>query len=154
MAIKMIVFDVDGTLTDGGIYIGNDGEVMKKFNVKDGYAIHSIMPKYGMLPVIITGRTSDITYNRCKELGIDHIYQGVKDKKKKLQEIARECRIEMSEIGYIGDDVNDIECMKIVGFPACPANAVDEVKSVCKYICKKNGGDAAVREYVEMLINA
>ena len=148
----MIVFDVDGTLTDGGIFIGNDGEIMKKFDVKDGYAIHSLMPRYSMIPVIITGRKSKIVEIRAKELGIQHIHQGITDKKQKMLEIAEANDIKLSEIGYVGDDINDIECMRIVGYPACPSDAVEEVKKICKYVCSHKGGRGAVREFIEKAI--
>jgi 3-deoxy-D-manno-octulosonate 8-phosphate phosphatase (KDO 8-P phosphatase) len=150
--IKMLVMDVDGTLTDGKIYMGQDGEILKVFNVKDGYAIHEILPKYNIIPVIITGRTSRIVENRAKEIGITHIYQGIEDKTGLLRKLVQEINISMSDVAYIGDDINDLECMKICGLKGCPADAVPEIKTIADFISKKNGGEGAVREFVEKIV--
>lgn len=152
MAIKLLIMDVDGTLTDGKIYMGNNGEVMKAFDIKDGYAIHNILPLYGIIPVIITARQSDIVLNRCKELGIDHCYQGVSNKKQKLIELMAEFDCKIENIAYIGDDLIDLECMQMCGIRGCPADAVEEVKSVCNFISTKNGGNGAVREFIEWIV--
>lgn len=147
MKIKMLVMDVDGTLTDGKIYIGSQGELMKAFNVKDGYGIVQAR-KDGVLPVIITGRTSDIVVARAKELQIEELHQGISDKLTKLTEIAQRYNIQMDEIAYIGDDVNDLDCIKACGCTACPGDAIDDVKGYVNYICQKNGGEGAVREFI------
>lgn len=144
----MLVMDVDGTLTDGKIYIGSQGELMKAFDVKDGYGIVQIRKK-GVVPVIITGRESDIVTARAKELGIFELYQGVSDKLSKLKEIAHNYAASLDEVAYIGDDVNDLECIKSCGCTACPNDAVDEVKDYVKYICQNNGGNGAVREFIQ-----
>ena len=151
MKIKMLVMDVDGTLTDGCIYMGPDGEAMKAFNCQDGYGIAQILPKLGIVPVIITGRSSRIVANRAKELKIAHLHQGVADKLPKLQEIAAELGIAREEIAYIGDDLNDLECMQYCGFSACPADAVPEILQTVQYVCKRDGGRGAVREYIEYI---
>ena len=151
MKIKMLVMDVDGTLTDGCIYMGPTGEAMKAFNCQDGYGIAQILPKLGITPVIITGRSSKIVANRAAELKITHLYQGISDKLPKLQEIAQQLGIAREEIAYIGDDLNDLECMQYCGFSACPADAVPEIQRVVQYVCKRNGGRGAVREFVELL---
>ena len=143
--------DVDGTLTDGKLYIGENGEVFKAFNVKDGCGIKDILPKYGIKPVIITARKSKILEKRCAELNIEMLYQGVSDKLSCLKTIAADLVVDSSEIAYIGDDITDIECMKYCGFSACPADAVEEVKSIVNYICKTNAGNGAVRELIEIL---
>lgn len=150
--IRVFVMDVDGTLTDGKIYITSDGEFMKTFNIKDGYAIVSALRK-GIIPVIITGRTSQITAQRCNELGIEYIYQGVKDKRAKLYEVLAELDIQPEQIAYIGDDINDIECMRICGYSACPADAVNRVKDIVHYVCRAKGGRGAVREFIETFMN-
>jgi len=144
--IKMLVMDVDGTLTDGKIYIGPQGEVMKAFNVKDGYAIKHILPEMGIIPVIITGRTSAIVEYRAKELDITELYQGVSDKPEQLKKVAEKFHLTKDQIAYIGDDVNDLECIKYCGFSACPNDAVEEIKQCVDYVCNANGGDGAVRE--------
>lgn len=150
MKIKMLVMDVDGTLTDGKIYIGTNGEIMKAFDVKDGYAI-SLLRNKGIEPVIITGRNSDIVVGRAKELGIIKLYQGISDKLTKLKEVAEEMNCSENEIAYIGDDENDIECMQYCGVSGCPHDAVKKVKEIVNYICLANGGCGAIREFVEWL---
>ncbi len=149
--IKLFVMDVDGTMTDGRIYMGGNGEVMKAFDVKDGYAIINL-PKAGITPVIITGRSSDIVAARAKDLRITECYQGISDKLSKLKEIAARYGAEPSEIAYIGDDLNDLDCMAYCGYTACPADAIDEVKKTVKYVCTHNGGRGAVREFAEKMV--
>lgn len=152
MVSKYLILDVDGTLTDGKIYMGQNGEVMKAFNIKDGIGIHDILIPAGIIPVIITGRSSDIVLNRCKELGITEVYQGVKNKIEKLTEITKD----LKSVAYIGDDINDLPCMKSVkeagGIIGCPADAVHKVKEISDYICKTKGGDGAVREFIEWIM--
>ena len=150
--IKLFVMDVDGTLTDGSIYIGANGEIMKSFNVKDGYGIAQILPKVGIIPVIITGRESEIVKRRACELGITNFYQGVSDKLGLLKEIVFEKNISPEEIAYIGDDLNDLECIEFCGATACPADAVADVMREVDYICASNGGKGAVREFIEHLL--
>ena len=150
--IRVIVMDVDGTLTDGGIFMGNDGEVMKRFDIKDGYAIHDLMPAMGIIPVVITGRKSDIVQKRCKELGIEIVIQGCVDKVESLNRIVKELDVEFNDVAFIGDDINDLECMRLVGTRCCPNDAVKEIRAICEYICTKPGGYGAVREFVERII--
>lgn len=150
MDIKLLVMDVDGTLTDGKIYMSADGEMMKAFNIKDGYAIAHLDEKQ-ITPVIITGRSSEILLNRCHELGINELHQGINDKVSKLLSICEKYQIEASNVAYIGDDLNDLECMKICGYSAAPADAVDEVLASVDYVCKHRGGEGAVREFIEKL---
>lgn len=147
----MLVMDVDGTLTDGHIYIGTEGEAMKAFHVQDGYGIVHILPKIGIVPVIITGRSSKIVEKRASELKIKHLYQGVADKLAKLKEIAADAGVVPEEIAYIGDDLNDLECIRYCGITACPADAVPKVKVAVNYVCKREGGRGAVREFIERL---
>lgn len=149
--IKLLVMDVDGTLTDGRIYIGADGEVMKAFDVRDGYAIAHILPQLGIIPVIITGRRSQIVEARARELKITHLYQGVSDKLGKLKQIAGDSGLSAREIAYIGDDENDLDCIRWCGLSACPADAVPEVKAAAGYVCAHDGGRGAVREWIEYL---
>lgn len=151
MSVKMLVMDVDGTLTDGCIYIGANGEVMKVFNVKDGYAIVHLRQK-GIEPVIITGRSSDIVKERARELGITELYQGISDKLDKLKEVAEKFQCTSDEIAYIGDDLNDLDCIQYCGVTGCPNDAVDEVKSQVKYVCQHDGGRGAVREFIDNIV--
>lgn len=149
--IKLIIFDVDGTLTDGKLYIGESGEALKAFNVKDGYAIVNILPLLNITPVIITGRASKILLARCKELSITHIYQGVKNKLEKLKEICKEFDCAFENVAYIGDDLNDLECMQVCGLKGCPADAMPEVKNICDFVSTRNGGEGAVREFIDYI---
>ena len=142
--------DVDGTLTDGKIYMSAEGEMMKAFNIKDGYAIAHLGEKK-IVPVIITGRSSKILTKRCQELGIEELYQGIADKVAKLLAICKKYQIEPNNVAYIGDDLNDLECMKICGYSAAPADAAKEVLASVDYICKHRGGEGAVREFIEKL---
>ena len=152
MSIKMLVMDVDGTLTDGHIYIGAEGEMMKAFHVQDGYAIAHILPEKDIVPVIITGRSSKIVERRAVELKIAHLHQGVTDKLFKLKEISAELGISADEIAYIGDDVNDLDCIRWCGLTACPADAVSTVRKTVQYVCDRTGGNGAVREFIDWVV--
>lgn len=152
MDIKMLVMDVDGTLTDGKIYMSDNGELMKAFNIKDGYAIARLRD-YGIEPVIITGRKSEILSQRCEELKITELYQGVDNKSYKLREVCEKCGINLSQVAYIGDDLNDLPCMKICGYSACPSDAMIQVKDSVNYVCESKGGDGAVREFIDYLLS-
>lgn len=157
MRIKMLVMDVDGTLTDGKLYIGNQGEAMKAFSIKDGYAIAELLPQYGIEPVIITGRESTIVTRRCEELGIKAVFQNCKDKKEKLIEIAKDKELALINnkvigVAYIGDDIQDVPCMQISEIVGCPYDAVQSVKDMADYVSKYNGGYGAVRDFVEWLL--
>ena len=149
--IKLLVMDVDGTLTDGKIYMGENGEVMKAFNIKDGYAIANMLPEMGVIPVIITGRESLIVENRAKELGITELYQGIGNKLTQLKKVAEKYEASPEEIAYIGDDLNDLECIEYCGFSACPADAAEEVQTKSDYICKALAGEGVIREFIEVL---
>ena len=151
MSIKMLVMDVDGTLTDGCIYMGPQGEAMKAFHCQDGYAIAQILPGMGIMPVIITGRSSAIVANRAAELKIVHLYQGIGDKLAKLRAVAEELGINAEEVAYIGDDLNDLECLRYCGLTGCPADAVPEVRETVDFVSSRNGGRGAVREFVNFI---
>lgn len=154
--LKFLIMDVDGTLTDGKIYMGNDGEVCKVFDIRDGCGIHDILLPIGIIPIIITGRTSKILQNRCSEIGITEIFQGVDNKHLKLNEILFKTGYTYSNVAYMGDDINDLSCMIPIkqsgGIVGCPYNAVKRVRDLADYICEKKGGDGAVREFIEWLL--
>lgn len=155
--IKYLVMDVDGTLTDGKIYMGENGEVMKAFNIKDGYAISHILSAHGIVPIVITGRKSRIVENRCKELGIIEVHQGCLDKKEKLLEILKKYGEDtsgekISSCACIGDDILDIPLMEVCEVSGCPQDAVDEVKENTAYVSQYRGGEGAVREFVEWIL--
>lgn len=151
--IKLLVMDVDGTLTDGQIFISNQGECMKGFDVKDGYGIKHLLPQAGISSAIITGRTSQIVQQRVNELSISYLYQGISDKDLAIRELKEQLELEWENIAYIGDDLNDLPAMKLAGYTACPADAVKEVKDTCHYICNATGGHGAVRELIEWIID-
>lgn len=146
--------DVDGTLTDGKIYMGVDGEFCKAFNIKDGCGIHDLAIPAGITPIIITGRFSRILENRCKEIGIQELYQGVSDKKAELDSILNHESYE--SVAYIGDDINDLPCMETVqkagGLVGCPADAIMQVVNVADFVSSKHGGNGAVREFIEWIL--
>ena len=149
--IKLLVLDVDGTLTDGKIYIGPEGEAVKAFDVKDGYALAVLLPKMGIEPLVITGRKSEIVGKRCLELGICRVFQGVADKKKVLDDILLELGVGYENVAFMGDDIPDLELMKEAAVCGCPGDAVDAVKKECQFISGKKGGCGAVREFVEWI---
>lgn len=155
--IKYIFIDVDGTLTDGQVYIGNQGELCKGFYVRDGLGIQMAIKK-GIEPIIFTSRESEIVINRCKELGIKEIYQKIPNKKDKLIEYVEDKGLQYSEIAYIADDLNDLESMKYVGanggILGCPNDAVDEIIDICDFISNKPGGKGAVREFIEFIMKS
>ena len=149
--IKLVLLDVDGTLTDGRIYRGNNGEELKRFNVKDGYAIVNAQ-KLGIEFGIITGRKSELVEIRAKELKIKYLYQGISEKTVILEEIMKKDGLSKEEIAYMGDDLNDLLIIKQVGLSGTPKDAVDEVIQVADFVSKKNGGSGAVREFIEHIL--
>ena len=149
--IKYIILDIDGTLTDGKIYYLSSGEEMKAFNIKDGLAI-TVAQKCGIIIVVITGRESEIVERRMKELGVKEIYQGISDKKTFIKKYASENGVKLEECGYIGDDLNDLGCMKLMGFTACPNDACEEIRQIADYVAKQNAGYGAVREILEYVM--
>lgn len=150
--IKLFVMDVDGTMTDGRIYMGNNGEMFKAFDIKDGYGIHEILPAYGIDAAIMTGRTSSIVQNRARELEIKYVLQNIKNKGEELIKLADRVHCSVEEIAYIGDDIIDIDAMNLCGLKGCPSDAADEVKTVCDYISDKKGGEGAVRDFIEWIV--
>jgi len=154
MKIKLLVMDVDGTLTDGKINMGPSGEVFKAFDIKDGYAINEMLPAHGIVPAIITGRSSSIVENRARELHIDELYQGKHDKLDTLRHLMQKYGCSRENVAYIGDDILDIECMRECGLVGCPADACQQVKEIAHYVCKSGGGNGAVREFIEFIIQA
>lgn len=154
--IKYLIMDVDGTLTDGKIYIGDSGEAFKAFNVKDGCGIHDILIPAGIVPVIMTGRRSKILENRCIELGIKNLFQGIGDKAETTGDFLKSCKADYDNVAYIGDDINDIPCMELVnkngGLTGCPADASKKVTDICAFVSSRNGGEGAVRDFIEWLL--
>lgn len=149
--IRLIVLDVDGTLTNGGITYDANGIESKTFNVKDGFAIASWI-RIGRQAAIITGRNSPIVAKRAAELGITHFYQGIKDKASKLQEILDAEGITMAEVAAVGDDLNDFRMMKAAGLAFAPADASPYMEEATDIRLANRGGEGAVAEMVEYLV--
>lgn len=151
MNIKLFVMDVDGTLTDGKIYMSANGELCKAFNIKDGLGIKKLRDA-GIIPAIITGRKSDIVAQRAQELGIEEVYQGVDTKEKCLEKLVSKYQIDYENVAYIGDDENDLAVMQMVGVSFAPADAVSAVREYVDYVLSLDGGNGAVREAAEMIL--
>jgi len=150
--IELLVFDVDGCLTDGGIMYGNgDVEEFKTFNVKDGFAIVSWM-KLGRKTAIITGRSSRVVERRAKELGITYLFQDVKNKKEALEAILKEEGISFENVAAIGDDFNDLSLLRAVGLSFAPCDAVALVKAEVDVTLSLGGGKGAVREMIDIVM--
>lgn len=149
--IKTLILDVDGTLTDGTVYFGENGEAYKGFYVRDGIGIQKIM-KVGIVPVIVTSRDSRIAESRARDLGIDEVYIGVEDKKTFLEDYFKKRNINKNEIAYIADDINDLEAMRLARYRGCPADAVIEMRNVCNFVSNYRGGYGAVREFCEFIL--
>jgi len=151
--IKLIVLDVDGCLSDGKIIYSSDGSETKNFNVKDGLGITSWI-KLGNQVAIITGRNSKIVQQRAEELGIQHLFQGIKDKQSVLKELILSLNIKPYEVGAVGDDLNDYKMLKYVGRSFAPKDGVKEILELVNTTLSKNGGEGAVREMIDILVDA
>jgi len=150
--IKLIVLDVDGTLTNGQLTFDSQGVETKSFDVKDGLAIASWTKKLGLKVAIITGRNSPIVQKRAKELGIQYIYQGVHNKDEILVNILKEENISFKNVASIGDDLNDYKMLKKSYLSFCPADAVKQIQDIVNVVCSKNGGAGVVREMIEYIL--
>jgi len=149
--IKVLFLDVDGTLTDGQIYMGNNGEVFKSFHAHDAVGLRKL-PTNGIETIIITGRKSELVNIRAKEMNITEVYQGVTNKEEKIKQILKKKKIKNEEAAYIGDDENDYEAMLLCKYKACPNNATKRIKEISDFISKYDGGYGAVREYCEYIL--
>jgi 3-deoxy-D-manno-octulosonate 8-phosphate phosphatase (KDO 8-P phosphatase) len=149
--IKLLLLDVDGVMTDGGIYYSNGGDEFKRFNILDGYGILKLH-RAGLQAGIITGRISKIVERRAQDLGIDEVHQNLDDKLSVYKSIKTRHSLQDKEIAYIGDDEFDLPVLERVGFSATPANGMESVKKRVHYVCTHRGGDGAVREIIEMIL--
>ncbi|MCK5608088.1 acylneuraminate cytidylyltransferase [Candidatus Pacearchaeota archaeon] len=147
---KLLITDVDGVMTDCGMYYSENGDELKKFNTRDGMAIQ-LLREYGIKTAIITKENTKIVEQRANKLKFDEVFQGIEDKMDVLESLKNKYGFDYSEIAYIGDDINDIPVLKIVGFSFCPNDAVDDVKKICTAIAKENGGNGVVREFYELM---
>lgn len=151
--VKLLALDVDGVLTDGGLYYTDRGEELKKFNVKDGLGLKLLMQS-GIQVAIISASTSTATLYRAKKLGIEHIFIGVEDKLAQLKEICQQLQLSLEQVAYMGDDLNDLSIMKLVGCPLTVADAMPQNQAEAIYITKLAGGQGAVREICDRLISS
>ncbi|MEM1367945.1 MAG: HAD-IIIA family hydrolase [Cyanobacteria bacterium P01_H01_bin.15] len=149
--IKLLVCDIDGVLTDGSLYYGPRGEVSKKFNVKDGLGLKRLMAA-GIQVAWISSSEAVATVHRAEDLGISHVLIGVTDKVAQLKGLSQKLDIDVADIAYMGDDLVDLDVMRLVGIPIAVANAVPEVLACAQLITEKNGGDGAVREICDQIL--
>lgn len=151
--VRLMIFDVDGVLTDGGLYYGTDGEPIKRFNALDGHGI-KMLQQHGIATAIISARLSPIVSHRAKDLGIVHVFQGVADKRIAFAQLLQQTGIAASACGYLGDDVLDLPILTRVGFAASVANGHHTVQARVAYITDAIGGNGAAREVCDLILHA
>jgi YrbI family 3-deoxy-D-manno-octulosonate 8-phosphate phosphatase len=149
--IKLVMTDVDGVLTDGGRYYSNRGEIFKKFHVRDGMGVNLLL-RNGINTVIITKEDSKVVNYWAKSMNVSKVYSGIKIKENELDKICKLHKLLPSQIAFIGDDVNDLELMKKVGFSAAPHDGVAQAKKIVNYVCKAYGGKGVLREVADIIL--
>jgi YrbI family 3-deoxy-D-manno-octulosonate 8-phosphate phosphatase len=149
----MLAMDVDGVLTDAGMYYSESGDELKKFNTRDGMGI-KLLQAAGFVTAFITKEKTAIVERRGQKLAVPEVHQGIDDKLTDLTHLARKYALALEQVAYIGDDVNDLEALRAVGFSAAPADALPVVLQAVHYVCKKKGGEGAVRELADLLLAA
>jgi YrbI family 3-deoxy-D-manno-octulosonate 8-phosphate phosphatase len=150
--IKLVITDVDGVLTDGGMYYSKNGEMLKKFNTRDGMGVQ-LLHNNKIPVIIITGEKSAIVLSRAKKLSIKEVFIGIKKKESLLPKICKKFKIKESNIAYIGDDLNDLNILEQVGFSASPKDGMAIIKKKSNYVCKAKGGEGVLREIADMIIS-
>ena len=151
--IKLVITDVDGVLTDGGMYYSKDGEFLKKFNTRDAMGMELLLD-LGIKTIMLTRENSNIVKARAKKIKVSELYSGVLNKKTLLKKILKKYNVKLDQVAYIGDDLNDLEIMKSVSFSVTPSNGIDQIKKISNYVCKLNGGDGAFRELADIIISS
>lgn len=152
-AVRLMAFDVDGVLTDGALYYGESGEIMKRFHALDGHGLR-LLSESGVVVALVTGRTGPIVARRAAELGISEVHQGVRDKGEALTHLAQRLGISLDQIGFMGDDVIDLPAMQRAGFAASVADAPDYIIRAAHWVSTKPGGHGAVRQCCDLLLAA
>lgn len=150
--IKLLLTDVDGVLTDNGVYYGEQGEVLKRFSIRDGMGVERLRKLCGVDTGIVTGEVSPSVSRRAEKLQITQLHLGIKDKSGRLEEILAAGGFSWEELAFIGDDVNDLEVLQRVGLSACPGDAMKAVSGIVHYRCENKGGYGAFREFAEWII--
>ncbi len=151
--IKLLVMDVDGTLTDSAMYYSERGEELKRFSTRDGMAI-TLLHKNSIDTAILTSESSKIAVARAEKLKIKHIVTGSRNKTQAIEDLSKKLSLKIENIAYIGDDVNDAHAMRLVGYSACPSDAVEQIQDIADHICSKTGGNGAVREFAELILKS
>ena len=151
--IKLVITDVDGVLTDGGMYYSEKGELFKKFNTKDGMGVE-LLHKASIKTVFLTGENSKIVKIRAKKVNADDCHINIKQKEKIFSEICKKFNVKPLNVAYIGDDVNDLKIMSCVGLTACPSDAQKQIKLISDLKCEKEGGKGAFREFVNAILDS
>jgi 3-deoxy-D-manno-octulosonate 8-phosphate phosphatase (KDO 8-P phosphatase) len=152
--IKLLLTDCDGVLTDGGVYYGENGEMLKRFNIRDGMGVERLKNLANVETGIVTGEISPSVKMRAEKLKITELHLGIKDKLSLLASILERKNLQPDEVAYIGDDVNDLEIMQCIGLSACPADAMVFNRNIADYVCENKGGHGAFREFAELIIAA
>jgi 3-deoxy-D-manno-octulosonate 8-phosphate phosphatase (KDO 8-P phosphatase) len=147
--IKLLILDVDGVMTDGGMYVSENGDQMKRYNTQDGMGIMHLTKTGFQVGIISSGFTNNMVQKRAELLGIQNCYVGRDPKLEILKDWCQKLNFNLDEVAIIGDDINDLEVMKNIGLAVCPANAVNSVKTQCHIILSKKGGDGCVREFID-----
>ena len=149
--ITTFIFDVDGVLTDGTVTITTKGEMLRRMNIKDGYAIKTAVDQ-GYNMCVISGGSNEGVRLRLQGLGVTNIYLGTHNKMDQMNEFLHNYNIKLENVLYMGDDIPDYPTMKLAGLPCCPQDAAPEIKEICSYISHKNGGKGAVRDVIEQVL--
>ncbi len=152
LSIKLVITDVDGVLTDGGMYYSDKGDVMKKFHARDGMGV-TLLKKQKIPTIIITKEKTKIVKEWSKKMSIDHLYDGIQNKSLLLEKIIQKYKIQAKNIAFIGDDINDVQLLKLVGLSASPKDGISEAKNISNYVCKNIGGSGAFRELANLILD-
>jgi 3-deoxy-D-manno-octulosonate 8-phosphate phosphatase (KDO 8-P phosphatase) len=153
-SIRLVVLDVDGTMTDGRLYYGAQGEAMKAFDVRDGHGLRLLQMYAGVKLAVLTGRRAELVLQRCRELSIEHVVGQSRAKGRAIEEIAQSMSVPLEQTCFMGDDVNDLPALRRVGFSCCPRDAAPEVLREVAWVAKHRAGRGAVRDLCELLLAA
>ena len=151
--LRLFATDVDGVLTDAGMYYSESGEELKKFNTRDGMGI-KLLQAAGLVTALITMEETKLVTRRAEKLAIPEVHQGARDKLAVMREMVARHGLTLQDVAYIGDDVNDLEVLNAVGFSAAPADALPAVRNAVDYVCRQKGGEGAVREVADLILEA